>query len=527
MKSKKNILIVGATGFIGYWLAKKCIKENFKVFSISNHKPKKIRFIKKVKYILCDISNKKKLSKRFSKNIDYVVNLGGYVNHNEKIKTFKSHYLGCKNLVDICKKIKIHTFVQMGSSGEYANSKSPHYEKLGKVRPSFGYNLAKYLSTKYILQNYKRTRFPGIVLRLYQAYGPKQDINRLIPIVINSCLDKKKFPCSTGNQLRDFIYIDDLINLIMRCFKTKHYGQIFNVGSGKPKKIKYIINYINKKLKGGTPEYGKIKLRKEEKKYIYPSIEKAKKYLNWKPSTNFLKGLNKTIQYYRTEKKRQKNKKITAVIPVRKNSQRVKNKNLRKFGQKNLLYYKIQQLKRIKSIDKIVVNTDSEKAIKISKELGIDYWRREKFYASSACKNSDFWKHIGQTTDGEYVLFVNCTSPLIKDRTIKNIITFFKNNKKKYDSVNTASNLKQFMYKNNRPFNFDPSKAPNSQNLPDILSLSFGVSLLSRLNMIKNKSIIGRRPYLYRLDELESVDIDTEIDFKFAEFLFNKQRKKK
>ena len=45
--------------------------------------------------------------------------------------------------------------------------------------------------------------------------------------------------------------------------------------------------------------------------------------------------------------------------------------------------------------------------------------------------------------------------------------------------------------------------------------------------MIKNKSIIGRRPYLYRLDELESVDIDTEIDFKFAEFLFNKQTKNK
>ena len=83
------------------------------------------------------------------------------------------------------------------------------------------------------------------------------------------------------------------------------------------------------------------------------------------------------------------------------------------------------------------------------------------------------------------------------------------------------------MYKNNRPFNFDPSKAPNSQNLPDILSLSFGVSLLSRLNMIKNKSIIGLRPYLYRLNDLESVDIDTEIDFKFAEFLFNNQTKNK
>ena len=55
----------------------------------------------------CDISNKRALNKKINSEFDYVVNLGGYVNHNEKKKTFQSHYIGCKNLVDIFKKKKL------------------------------------------------------------------------------------------------------------------------------------------------------------------------------------------------------------------------------------------------------------------------------------------------------------------------------------------------------------------------------------------------------------------------------------
>ena len=96
----KNILIIGGTGFIGYHLAKKCLKKNFKVTSISKNRPKKIRFLKKVKYIICDINNKKIL-KKIDNNFDYVVNLGGYVDHKNKQETYRSHYLGLKKLTKI------------------------------------------------------------------------------------------------------------------------------------------------------------------------------------------------------------------------------------------------------------------------------------------------------------------------------------------------------------------------------------------------------------------------------------------
>ena len=85
----KKILITGGTGFIGYHLAKKCLKLNWSVTSLSTKNPKKYRKLKKVKYLICDISNKTDLQKKIKNNYDYVVNLAGYVDHTNKIKTTK------------------------------------------------------------------------------------------------------------------------------------------------------------------------------------------------------------------------------------------------------------------------------------------------------------------------------------------------------------------------------------------------------------------------------------------------------
>ena len=101
MSLKNNILIVGGTGFIGYHLAKKTLKKGWQVTSISTKPPKKARYLPKVEYILCNIAKKKSLKKSIQKNFNYVVNLGGYVDHSNKKKTFESHYTGCKNVAEI------------------------------------------------------------------------------------------------------------------------------------------------------------------------------------------------------------------------------------------------------------------------------------------------------------------------------------------------------------------------------------------------------------------------------------------
>ena len=71
-----------------------------------------------------------------------------------------------------------------------------------------------------------------------------------------------------------------------------------NLGSGKPKKIKNIIKDIKKIANGGYPQFGKIKLRKDEILKLYPNIKKANKKINWKPKILFEKGLKSTIKYY-------------------------------------------------------------------------------------------------------------------------------------------------------------------------------------------------------------------------------------
>ena len=112
MNSKNNILIVGGTGFIGYHLAKRCLKLNWDVTSISTKRPIHKRYLKNVNYIVSDNSKKKKLNYLKKKNFNFVVNLGGYVDHKNKKKTYNSHFLGLKNLVEIFIKKNIISFVQ-------------------------------------------------------------------------------------------------------------------------------------------------------------------------------------------------------------------------------------------------------------------------------------------------------------------------------------------------------------------------------------------------------------------------------
>jgi len=295
---KEKILVAGGTGFIGYHILKKLNLNKYNLFSISTKKPVLSMKVKNVKYIVCDVTKKNFFSKKINKNFDHIINLSGNINHKEKIKTMKSHYEGCVNLVNFFKKKKIKTFIQIGSSLEYGKILSPQKEST-KCIPQSNYGLAKYRSTKYVCETGKIDKFPYVVLRLYQIYGPNQKQNRLIPNVITSCLNNKKFSCTDGNQIRDFMHINDLTSLIKKILKSKIRKKIYNVGSGKPIKVKKVINKIKSLIGKGDPEFGSIKMRKDEIKVSFPYLRKIKKTLNWKPLINLEAGLNNTILFYK------------------------------------------------------------------------------------------------------------------------------------------------------------------------------------------------------------------------------------
>ena len=298
---RRKILIIGGTGFIGFNLIIKLNKLNYSITSISLTKPSKSRNIKNVKYLICDISKKKDLEKVLGKkNYHYIVNLGGYVDHSNKKKTYNSHYLGLKNLVDYFKNKNVIKFIQVGSSLENGKIKSPQSEnynsKLVDIKSVYG--KSKLRATKYLLKINIKYKFPSTIFRLFQTYGPGQDPNRVISFSIFKCLNNEEFPCSNGDQFRDFIYIKDVVNLLILSLDNKKSdGKIYNLGCGKPIKIKSVINKIKKIIKKGKPLFGKIKLRKDEMKYIYSNIRELKKDFNWKPLINFNKGLDETIKF--------------------------------------------------------------------------------------------------------------------------------------------------------------------------------------------------------------------------------------
>ncbi|MDC0446028.1 NAD(P)-dependent oxidoreductase [Candidatus Pelagibacter sp.] len=300
--SKKKILIVGGTGFLGFHIALKALKKKWNVSSISTQKPKKHRYLKNVKYYLCDVTNKKKLEKILKEKFDFIINFSGYVDHSKKNKTFLSHFIGCKNLVDIILKKKTipKMFIQIGSCIENGKIKSPQIENLPRsteIKSTYGQ--AKLDATKFLLKEYSKNNFPFIVLRPYLIYGPNQDPNRFIPFIIKKCLQDKKFPISKCLQFRDFLYIDDFTKLIFIIFKKKKgFGNIFNIGYGKPIQLKKIVSVVQKKIKKGIPEFGKIKMRPDEILTLYPNTNKIKKFYNWSANVNFLKGISRTIKYF-------------------------------------------------------------------------------------------------------------------------------------------------------------------------------------------------------------------------------------
>ena len=299
----KNILIIGGSGFIGLKLINFYLKKKFKVFSISKNK-RKNKKIKNLKNFYFDISNKKKCKIFFSKYFfHYVINLAGYVDHRsfyvKNNNIIESHLIGTLNTVFYLNKKKLKKYLYIGSSDEYGSNKSPQFEGYRET-PNSTYSFSKTASAHFLQMISRSENFPSSILRIFLTYGPGQKQNRFIPQIIKGCLNNSDFKTSSGLQIRDFCYIDDVTRAInMALLSKKSNGKIYNVGSGKPIKIKKIVQVIKSLVGKGNPIYGSFNLRKNENVKLFPSINKIVKEIGWKPKIKFQDGLTKTIEYYK------------------------------------------------------------------------------------------------------------------------------------------------------------------------------------------------------------------------------------
>ena len=214
--------------------------------------------------------------------------------------------------------------------------------------------------------------------------------------------------------------------------------------------------------------------------------------------------------------------KIKALIPVRSGSTRVKNKNIRPFAESNLLEIKIKQLLKVKELDGIVVNSNSDEMLSIAAKYPVETVKRDERYASNTICFSDVQKNIAEHFPGDVLVWCTVTHPLLPPSTVSKIIKTYKSKRTKHDSVVTVLPIKEFLLKDGKPHNYSVAKFPRSQDLPDIHALMFAATVISRDLVIQRKSVVGARPFFYELSETEAVDIDTPFDFIIAELMYQK-----
>ena len=218
---------------------------------------------------------------------------------------------------------------------------------------------------------------------------------------------------------------------------------------------------------------------------------------------------------------------IKALVAVRSGSMRVQNKNLRPFAGSNLLTLKLEQLKRIRQLDGIIVNSNDDEMLEIARSMGCETVKRDEYYASNSVVMSEVYRNMAENARADILAYTNVTNPLIKDDTIARAIEEFMEGRKKFDSLNSAHLIKEFMFWDGKPLNYDLLHQPRSQDLPDIAALNFAVNVLERQTMINCMNVVGKNPKLFIIDELEASDIDNQIDFDFTEFVYKKNSRRR
>lgn len=219
--------------------------------------------------------------------------------------------------------------------------------------------------------------------------------------------------------------------------------------------------------------------------------------------------------------------KIQGIIPVKTSSDRVKNKNLRKFGNTNLFELKLKQLSKTKEFNDFIVSSESEKVLKIADKYGFKTHLRDKYFCTNKVPMSEVYSHLGAQASSDYVAWINVTNPLANYKVYDNAVKVFRKVFKKYDCLLSAVENKENFFFKKKTINFNRTPWPRSQDLKPLISLPFVINILKKKDLINWGSCVGRKPYFYILDSVTATDIDYQYNFDFCEFMFLNKKKYK
>ena len=318
----KKIIVTGGLGFIGSNLINLLIKKNFFVINIdkisyssSFYNTKEFKSLKNYKFIKCNIGEIKFKKILFKYKPICIFNLAAETHVDRSIDNpenfIQSNIVGVYNLLEYFKQYskKFKTkLVHISTDEVYGDVIKGRTSEKYPYKPSSPYAASK-AASDHLVSSYIRTyKIPAIITNCSNNYGPKQHPEKLIPKLIYNIINNRALPVyGKGKNSREWIYVKDHCEALIKIFQKGKIGNFYNIGSNKNlsniEVCKKLINYSKKII--GLGNKVKIKFVKDRPghdiRYALNS-NKLRKELNWKPQTNFQQGIKLTINWYNKNK---------------------------------------------------------------------------------------------------------------------------------------------------------------------------------------------------------------------------------
>lgn len=325
---KGPILVIGASGFIGANIFKRIFKQRNDVFGtnlsgnswrIDEHENGNIYYFNKMQ----SSEFKTLLDRLQPKTIFDCSSFGAYYFESDVDLIHKTNFFSLIEIFNILENYDISVYVHSGSSSEYGlNSNKP--SEISESIPNSHYSISK-LSASNLIKYYGYVKkLPLINLRLYSVYGPYEEPTRLIPVLCKSIKNKNLPLFADKNISRDFIFIDDVIEMFLDVsinINPKIYGHSFNVGTEREISLEEVAS-ISKKLFSikSIPKFNSYQDRSWDTKEWKSNSKKAKKAFNWHAKVNFEDGLKITYAWWSNTYKKHNHEEISKLNSKNQNS---------------------------------------------------------------------------------------------------------------------------------------------------------------------------------------------------------------
>ena len=314
----KKLIVTGGLGFIGSNLIELLIKKNFNVLNIDKvsyssnfYNVKEFKNSKKYKFLKCDLNSKKLKKIIFNYKPDGIFNLAAETHVDRSIDKpqsfIQSNIVGVYNLLEYFKEFTIKNkskLIHISTDEVYGDILNGRSSESYPYKPSSPYAASK-AASDHLVTSYIRTyKIPAIVTNCSNNYGPKQHPEKLIPKLIYNILNNKTLPIyGKGKNSREWIYVQDHCEALLKVFNKGKVGEFYNIGSNKNlnnlQVSKELIKFSRKKIKlGKNVKINFIKDRPGHDIRYALNSNKIKSKLGWYPKINFKKGIQLTFDWY-------------------------------------------------------------------------------------------------------------------------------------------------------------------------------------------------------------------------------------